>query len=223
MTKDGRLYPVFKFEDIIDTEIGLIKLIHDRYADESTFYYSLLDAPIKFKIGLLYDRTHPNPLTVIAQDRDNIELLDDYYQQFMTEEYVYILKHAIVTNLYTLIINCTKTEGVTPIIVCSNDMEKNYLLKINNEVFKKCEIIITDNFGSAIGDRSDSIYIKNIRNTLPILNKIAGKNVYISSYRYNFEDDERTKILSKYSEVLNGIMKINKYDPYNEKDIMRGK
>ena len=222
MTNDGKSYPVIKFDQIIDTEIGLIKLIQDKYNDRSTFYWSLLEAPIKYKIGLLYDRKHPNPLTVIAKERENIELMDDYYQQFMTEEYVYILKHSIVTNLYTLVQEFVSVKGITPIIVCSNDMEKNYLLKINKDVFSKCNIIVTDNFGNAISENSDVVYIKDIRDTLKVLNKIEYKNIYVSTYRYNFEDDERTTILKDYGILLKGIVSVKGYEPYNPKDIIRG-
>ena len=162
MTDNGKSFPVFKFDQIIDTDIGLLKLIEDKYNDKSTFYWSLVEAPIKFKIGLLYDRKHPNPLTVIAKERDNIELLDDYYQQFMTEEYVYILKKSIVTNIYRAITKFVTVEGITPIIVCNSAMEENYLMKIDKDVFSKCTIIVTKDYGAGIDDKSDIIYFKDV-------------------------------------------------------------
>ncbi len=223
MTEDGKSYPIFKFDQIVDTEIGLIKVIQDKYNDRNTFYWSLLEAPIKFKIGLLYDRKHPNPLTILAKDQDNIELLDEYYQQFMTEEYVYILKHSVVTNLYTLINEFVLVKGITPIIVCKNELEVNYLNKVNKEVFSKCEIIINESYGKAIDDRSDIIYLKDIREVLTMTNKVPYKNIYIASYRFNFEDDERTQLLETFAVLLQGYSKVTSYDPYNEKDILRGK
>ena len=223
MTEDGKSYPIFKFDQIVDTEIGLIKVIQDKYNDRNTFYWSLLEAPIKFKIGLLYDRKHPNPLTILAKDRDNIELLDEYYQQFMTEEYVYILKHSVVTNLYTLINEFVLVKGITPIIVCKNELEVNYLNKVNKEVFSKCEIVINESYGKAIDDRSDIIYLKDIREVLTMTNKVPYKNIYIASYRFNFEDDERTQLLETFAVLLQGYSKVTSYDPYNEKDILRGK
>lgn len=221
MTNDGRSYPVFKFDQIIDTEIGLIKLIQDKYNDKNTFWWSLLEAPTKFKIGLLYDRKHPNPLTVIAKESDNIELLDDYYQQFMTEEYVYILKHSLATNIYSLIVEMKDIKGADPIIVCKNELEANYLRKINN-AFKELNVIVTENFGSTIKDDSDIIYLKDIRESLPILDKIQYKNLYISSYRYNFIDDERTTLPNEYMVIMQGLVKVKTYAPYQEKDIVRG-
>lgn len=223
MTEDGKSYPIFKFDQIVDTEIGLIKVIQDKYNDRNTFYWSLLEAPIKFKIGLLYDRKHPNPLTILAKDRDNIELLDEYYQQFMTEEYVYILKHSVVTNLYTLINEFVLVKGITPIIVCKNELEVNYLNKVNKEVFSKCEIVINESYGKAIDDRSDIIYLKDIREVLTMTNKVPYKNIYIASYRFNFEDDERTQLLETFAVLLQGYSKVTSCDPYNEKDILRGK
>lgn len=222
MTDNGKSFPVFKFDQIIDTDIGLLKLIEDKYNDKSTFYWSLVEAPIKFKIGLLYDRKHPNPLTVIAKERDNIELLDDYYQQFMTEEYVYILKKSIVTNIYRAITKFVTVEGITPIIVCNSAMEENYLMKIDKDVFSKCTIIVTKDYGAGIDDKSDIIYFKDVRETIKVIQKIEGKNIYIGSFRFNFEDDERTNLLKDYNLLFKGIIKTRSYDPYDETDIIRG-
>ena len=54
-------------------------------------------------------------------------------------------------------------------------------------------------------------------------NKVPYKNIYIASYRFNFEDDERTQLLETFAVLLQGYSKVTSYDPYNEKDILRGK
>ena len=87
MTTDGKLYPLIPFDLVIDTEVGLLQTIAKKYHNTDTFYESLLDAPVKYQIYLLNYRKRINPITAIAKERDNDELMDDYYRQFMEENH----------------------------------------------------------------------------------------------------------------------------------------
>ena len=223
MTNDGKLYPVISFDQIIDTDFGLIEIINNKYHDTDTFYWSLLEAPAKFKVGLLYNRIHPNPLTVIAKDRENIELLDDYYNQFMEEEYVAILKQSIITELYKVLKKLVNTEGVYPLIVCKSPLEKTYFEKIDKETFNKCTVTLSDSLSALLKDKKYSpIYIKNIRDTASIINELDAQTLYIAGYRFNFEDNERQHLLNEYSVLLSGINRIKVYETYTKDDIIQG-
>ena len=222
MTDDGKDYPIFKFDQIVDIEVGLLKLINDRYHDTNTFYWSIMDAPTKVQLWLLYNRTRKNPLTVVAKDRDNKELMDSYYEEFLEKEYVYILKNSIVTNLYNAIKTFIGIKGITPMIVCKNTMEANYLKKIDNETFSKCTIIEESDYAKAITSINDVIYLKSIDEIIPILAKTQYKNIYLAGYRYNFEDDNKEFILHDYAILTSGLERVKVYDPYNESDMIKG-
>ena len=130
MTDNGMTYPVLTFDQIIDIEFGLLDVIYEKYNDRETFYWALLEAPPKVKLGLLYNRLRPNPITVVAKDKDNKELMDDYYRQFMEEEYVAILKKSIVTGLYKLLQEFMVHDFISPTIICKSQIESTYLEKI---------------------------------------------------------------------------------------------
>ena len=68
MTNDGKEFPIMKFEQVVDIEVGLLKLINDKYHDTDTFYWSIMEAPTKVQLWLLYDRKRKNPLTIMAKD-----------------------------------------------------------------------------------------------------------------------------------------------------------
>lgn len=225
MTEDGKSYPIMTFDQIIDTEIGLIEVINEKYHDTKVFYWSLLEAPIRYKVGLLYNRKHPNPLTVIAKERDNIELMDDYYNQFMEEEYVAILKHSIATNLYKVVKAFDTSSSVFPLIICKNNMELNYLSKIDNSIVSKCTVVVADEKGykEYLEDpKYSAVYLKDIRDTVPILGQLEAKNIFVAGYRFNFRDDEKKLILNEFQILLQGMTKIKVYDRYNKEDIIEG-
>lgn len=222
MTNDGKEFPIMKFEQVVDIEVGLLKLINDKYHDIDTFYWSIMEAPTKVQLWLLYDRKRKNPLTIMAKDVDNKELLDSYYQEFLEKEYVYILKHSIVTNLYKAIKKFIQVKGITPIIVCNNDMEANYLIKLDKETFSKCNIIVEKKYENAITEINDVIYLKSIDEVIPILAKIQYKHIYLAGYRYNYEDKEKTTLLHDYATLISGLETVRVYSPYGEKDMIKG-
>ena len=223
MTTDGKLYPLIPFDLVIDTEVGLLQTIAKKYHNTDTFYESLLDAPVKYQIYLLGYRKRINPITAIAKERDNDELMDDYYRQFMEEEYVDILKNSIITRMFIVVMEGIRTGTITPTIACQSPLEKNYLLKRDNETFGKCDIQVGIPFQKLINEQRDPIYIKDIMLLIPYLEKLRAKNVYIPRYRFNYEDVEKTTLKEAPFIVASGLMKIDTFDLYNEEDMIIGK
>lgn len=223
MTTDGKLYPLIPFDLVIDTEVGLLQTINKKYHNTDTFYDSLLNAPIKYQIYLLNMRKRINPITAIAKERDDEELMNDYYRQFMEEEYVDILKNSIITRMFIVIMEGIKMGTILPTIVCNSSLEKNYLLKRDKEVFDKCNIEVGIPFHKLIDELKDPIYIKDIMMLVPLVDKLRTKNVYIPRYRFNYEDVEKTTILQAPFIVASGLMKIDTFDLYNEEDMIIGK
>ncbi len=223
MTTDGKLYPLIPFDLVIDTDIGLLQTINKKYHDTDTFYESLMKSPVKYQIFLLYFRKYVNPITVLAKDRDNAELMDDYYNQFIEEEYVDILKNSIITRMFIVIMDGIKLGTICPTICCKSPLEKSYLLKRDEEVFKRCDIQVGVPFGKLIDDKRDPIYIKNIMTMIPLIPKLRAKNVYIPRYRFNYEDVEKTTIKQEPFVLASGLMKIDTFDLYNEDDMIIGK
>lgn len=222
MTTDGKLYPLIPFDLIIDTEVGLLRTISNKYHNTDVFYSSLLDKPDKYYIYLLNCRKYLNPITVLAKERDNMELMDDYYNQFMEEEYVDILKNSIITRMFIVINESIRGGIVRPTICCSSDLEKNYLLKRDKDLFDKCDIQVGRKFEDLIDEQKDPIYIKNIMDLIPLLKNIEAKNVYIPNYRFNYDDAEKNNLKHDPYILSSGLIKLNVFDLYNKEDMIIG-
>ena len=149
--------------------------------------------------------------------------MNDYYRQFMEEEYVDILKNSIITRMFIVIMEGIKTGTILPTICCSSPLEKNYLLKRDIEVFGKCDIQVGVPFSKLIDEQKDPIYIKDIMLIIPLLQKLKAKNVYVPKYRFNYEDVEKTTIIQEPIILASGLMKIESFDLYNEDDMIIGK
>lgn len=222
MTTDGKLYPLIPFDLVIDTEIGLLQTISKKYHNTDVFYESLMDAPVKYQIYLLNKRPRLNPITVLAKDRDNFELMDDYYKQFFEEEYVDILKNSIITRLFIVIMEGIKAGTIKPTIVCKSPLEENYLLKRNREIFEKCDIKVNVSFKTLINIERDPIYVKNIMDLLYLMDNIIAKNVYIPNYRFNYEDTEKTLLKQEPFILTSGLIKLDTFSLYNNEDMIIG-
>ena len=223
MTTDGKLYPLIPFDLVIDTDVGLLQTISKKYHDPEAFSETLMNAPVKYQLYLLYFRKYINPITVLAKDRDNAELMDDYYNQFMEEEYVDILKNSIITRMFIVIMDGIKMGTICPTICCKSPLEKNYLLKRDEEIFGKCDIQVDVPFPKLIDDKHDPIYVKDVMWIIPLLQKLKAKNVYVPRYRFNYEDVEKTTIRQEPIILASGLMKIDSFDLYNEEDMIIGK
>lgn len=185
---DGNLSVLIPFDLIINTEYGLIQYIRLEYPNNDIWNHeaiSLLDEE-SIIIDLL-DRAEVNPLFVIANNYSiDKESLDNLYIEFMNKTYRQILEQANKTKLYNAIIawlEMSQTISVT--ILCKNELEVEY---INNFLpkLKKC-ITILSNKSLAELDLSNynTLYVKNTKDLAGA--KIAGKNIYIAAYLYNFE------------------------------------
>lgn len=213
MSKDGKIYPIIPFNLIIDTDVGVLQLINDKYHDINTFYHSLLIADIQYQITLLYQRKDINPLTVIAINKEDIDTLDKYYSEFMIKEYEYILNHSYATNLYYFLLKLNNRGEIYPTIWCKNDIEKDTLINLDSRI-NKCYIVVCDTIEELIDDSIDVVFIKNIMDSISIIPYIEGKNLYIPNARYNYEDNDKTKLLKEPDILLSGKVQINSFQLY---------
>lgn len=220
--KNGYEYPIITFDQVIDTEVGLIQTVNKKYHNEDAFYWSLLEAPTKVLLGVLLNRRRKNPLTVIAKERDDTELMNSYYNEFMEKEYVSILKRSIVTNMYYALKVFADTKGVKPQIYCKLDIEANYLRQLDKELFSKCDIIVDKSYSKAITERNDIIYLKYFDEVISIFEKARYKHVYVANYRFNFEDDDKTTLLKNQLILCKGNIDVKVYDPYTKEDVIIG-
>lgn len=172
------------FDCYVDTEVGLIRLIKDKYRDEKVFNIDKLN-DIRQIILSLINRKDINPLSIISKDNISEEDLLDYYIEFMNEEYNEILKRSVTTELKTLV-NLLKTEpGINVTFLCETEIEEELLRKDRD--LDKCKILVKDRDDIYFSDYSTFIF-KYITDYIDIL-ILPYKTYYFSRYRVNFDEE----------------------------------
>lgn len=192
------LTPIIPFDLLIDIDVGIIRMINDKYHNEEVFYKGIMEAPIKQLIYFLYNRENKNPLSILC-DLDN-KIIDTYYNQFIDSEYEFIVKYSIPTNLLDLWKLYSTSEAIRPYVLCKNDIQKYYINKLikNYSTIKIIEGDIKDIDPSIY----DPIYFKYYEDTIKLMNKLKANNIYIANYKFNFSDYENRILNKDISEVI---------------------
>lgn len=208
---------VVDFGCYVDTEIGLIRLIRDKYRDEKVFDIDKLDASINQIILSLIDRQDINPLSVIANNNVNEKDLLDYYIQFFTEEYDEILKRSVSTELKSLFSLFKSETSINVTFLCESEDEERVIR--SDKDLNNCKVVVSTrdkvNFSNYTAFMFKFI-TDDVQNYL-----YQYKNYYFSRYRLNFDDQYniiRPDIIDKI--IYNGGS-VEIIDLYN-KSYLRG-
>lgn len=183
------------FNLLVDTDMGLIKLIQFEYHNTTFFYEGLLNATIEEQQFLLIRRTNPNPLSVILQEDVRGEA-DNLYNQFMEKEYDKIIKLSTNTSIANLavLLRVTKDQVVRITVLCSCEEEIKLLrargIHQNKTIIGKPEDISINDY--------DTIYLKNIQD-IRLYRNVYKKSIYVANYGFNITmvPDEPDPLLPK--------------------------
>ena len=190
------------FDMVIDTDIGLWKLIQYQFSNDKFFYPGLLyERDLNFMKWMMVTRENKNPLTVLLQD-DYMDNADKLYNQFMDEEYDNILEQSVTTGIYDMI---CRSKGVNDVlrftVLCRSEKESEYVKKKLKKHNVDIKTIVYDDLKNVDISSFGSIYIKNI-NDFYLYDKVHGKNVIIGNYKFNLEGEvENTPLLKQATEI----------------------
>ena len=199
------------FDCYIDTEVGLIRLIQDKYLDDKVFNIELLQSGLRNIINMLINRKEYNPLYLFANENISKEDLDDYYKEFMDIEYDNILSRSVTTEISHLIDLFKSEPSIHVTFLCHNQKQRNILVK--EEYLKgKNFILDTDDINFSNFTQFFFKYIsKDIDKYI-----FPYKTYYFSKYLLNFDDNFNIN----YPEIADKIMynsgEIEILDLYNK-------
>lgn len=207
--------PLFDFQVICDTDIGLYRLIKKEYYDRNVFKNELFDSDdADFIKTVLLCRKYFNPLTEFCKDgkMSNIEL-DDLYRQFITQEYDKILELSPPTSIMSIAsVSNTVHKIVNVTVLCNTEKEKNWV--VNHDPKLKCVIGKYENFDLL---KYDTLYIKDIYNLLLFKQEsLNNKNIIFPRFKFNLENTS-SKMELPIIEVAEKYYKNNKFmtaEPY---------
>ena len=180
------LSAVIDFDFIVNTDLGLIRLIREKYQDDRAFKLDILNKSDREILSLLYSCTNPNPLYIISTEK-NIQDIDKLYSSFIKDyKKEILLRSTAEYNTVIFIQMALKSEanlGVNLSFYCKDSDEINEL----ESHFGKLKIL-TQNDRSSIPSR-DSYYVKDYKffTNLHLENKIIHKVIYTSPREYNIK------------------------------------
>ena len=191
------LHAVIDFDFIVNTELGLIRLIKEEYRDSRAFKLDILDKSDRSILSLLSSRNNHNPLSIISTE-ENMNDIDELYKNFIDTKYLDIIGHSvsskkIVTFMNMMIIVGKGNSGSDTVIQVHNDIQEKFIKTAFNIKGEKID-------ASEILDGKDPIYVKDYTYFLenPFLQLVSYKNVYLFDRKYNIDYISNTNsILTK--------------------------
>ena len=190
------------FNMIVDTDLGLWKLIQDQYPNTNFFYQGLIyERDLNFMKYFMVSRLDKNPLKSLMKP-DYISQADSLYDEFMDTKYDEILKLSENTGIFELI---CRSKGVNDImrftVLCKDQREVDEVLKRFNRYKVKVSTIIYEDLKKVDISSYGSIYIKDIHDFF-LYNKVEGKNVIVGNYGFNLEAGINNATLLEPSRVI---------------------
>ena len=207
------------FDCFIDTDVGLIRLIKEQYLDSSVFNIELFKLNIFSIIDILYNRKDVNPLYSFSIKEDK-ELLDNYYLEFLSKKKEDILKLSVTTDIKQLILFFLKEKNIDISFLVKDVEEASVLL--GQEELKGCKIIFEKD--ETDYSKYDQFYFKYINEDR--LNKFIFpyKTYYFSTSKINLNQDNSDIIdIPLIDKIIINRGEIQIIDLYNMEIINKGK
>lgn len=134
---------LFTFDSFVNTDIGLAKLIKDKYKNVDIFDESLFELTSDEIIDLMLLNEGDNPMDILLNKSSRGKVDSEYlYNSFIENEEGYkdILLNSMFNNVLKMIQLLYYSKEVRPTILCENSMQQSLLL--NNPYFKPLNIDI---------------------------------------------------------------------------------
>lgn len=201
---DGKsLKVLIDFDFIVDTDIGLLKFIRDKYSKEDKLFKFDKDKINKSDrefLSLLYFRKNWNPLSIISDNTNSVEL-DNMYDTLFKEYEEDILRRSISNKrIYAFIYTAinTKNNGIQPHVCSRTELEHSTLSK----AFKHIKYIPYTDKNTI--KSMDLFYVKDYRFFTENDLIVNHKNIYCIDSKYNTDYFENTSsVLTRTNQIVN--------------------
>ena len=222
MAVNGISYPVIPYDLILDTDVGLYRLLKERYRNDEVFATSPLDLPLPYMLTFLVNRAEVNPLLTIARDNRDKELYDEYYRQFMEEEIDFILSNAVTTTVYNFIAENARDKFIKTVVWAPNDHIVDMLKRGDPNTFNNISFRVTPTYEECFKEIDQPLYVKNILDLAIKFDYYEAKVVYLANYGFNYTVNEvtgRKGLNMNVGAIVEKRMNVSVYDPYPKSEM----
>ena len=171
---------LFTSNILLDTDIGVYRLVREKYDNPKYFKLNILDVIIERYKEVIPRRDTINPLSFIIKDEYK-NRIDNLYNEMMSKDYSRILELSEFTNVEDVLGLFLTRKELDIKIVCKN-LEEKQIFKNRN---KKYNIVVFENYKDIDVEPYDAIYTKYYKDYSKF-NKIVAKTLYFANAKYNF-------------------------------------
>lgn len=171
---------LFTSNILLDTDIGVYRLVREKYDNPKYFKLNILDVIIERYKEVIPRRDTINPLSFIIKDEYK-NSIDNLYNEMMSKDYSRILELSEFTNVEDVLGLFLTRKELDIKIVCKN-LEEKQIFKNRN---KKYNIVVFENYKDIDVEPYDVIYTKYYKDYSKF-NKIVAKTLYFANAKYNF-------------------------------------
>lgn len=171
---------LFTSNILLDTDIGVYRLVREKYDNPKYFKLNILDVIIERYKEVIPRRDTINPLSFIIKDEYK-NSIDNLYNEMMSKDYSRILELSEFTNVEDVLGLFLTRKELDIKIVCKN-LEEKQIFKNRN---KKYNIVVFENYKDIDVEAYDAIYTKYYKDYSKF-NKIVAKTLYFANAKYNF-------------------------------------
>lgn len=204
---DIKLAPLISFYSLFDLDSGLIKLINKEYLDKNVFDKTFFDKKFVDILSDLYYRSFDNPLLLFAKDKSNINLLDNYYKEFLQKRIDTILDLSVTTEMMNVVKLFVESNEVQVTVLYYTEAQKDLLEA--QPILKKVKLANINKLTRKEITSFNQFYFKEIDEARKFLS-CKYKTFYFSTFGMNMnENGDDLKLsdiighLSKNNNVIN--------------------
>lgn len=170
------------FNVIVDTDMGLMKLIQFEYYNDTYFNMGLIDTTDSLQQFTAAMRPQENIMVSLCSDACSEEMVEDFTNQFFSKEYDQILSLSPMSQVMKIIetIKLMHSERDVRIdVLCSSEKEKQLLERRQIPVN-----IVMGDFSTVDMNNYDALFVKCVYD-LTIFGDLERKVIYVPNYKFN--------------------------------------
>lgn len=206
------------FDLVVNTELGLIRLVREKFQDERAFNLEILNRSDKEILSLLFSRKNPNPLSIISTEEnlpDIDKLYDSFFQTYKKEIINRSNSDAHIFKFAKYVVTSSANLGANAFFAVSDELERSSLVDHFGSMTKT---IMKEDGKSLLG--KDVYYIRDYRffTDHNLQDKISRKKIYMSSRQFNLDyfEDVTNSLTSRNVFILFGKNYADQGGPKNE-------